>query len=78
MTTIDTRNPEKTAWKTIIPGNGDAVECIKLVNNQFIVIYLHDAYHQVRRFDTACNFLGEIAFPMTGTNRYICFLSQST
>ncbi len=67
LITIDTRKPEKTAWKTIIPENGDAVECIELVNNQFIVIYLHDAYHQVKRFNIAGNFLGEIALPMIGS-----------
>ena len=67
LITIDTRDPEKATWKTIIPENGDTVECIKLVNNQFIVIYLHDAYHQVKRFDTAGNFLGEIALPTIGS-----------
>jgi prolyl oligopeptidase len=67
LITIDTRNPEKTAWKTIIPENVDAVESIKLVNHQFIVIYLHNAYHQVKRYDTAGNFLGEIALPMIGS-----------
>jgi prolyl oligopeptidase len=67
LITIDTRSPEKTAWKTIIPENVDAVESIKLVNNQFIVIYLHNAYHQVKRYDTEGNFLGEIALPMIGS-----------
>jgi prolyl oligopeptidase len=67
LNTINTRNPGKRAWKTIIPENGDAVECIELVNDQFIVIYLHDAYHQVKRFDIAGNFLGEIALPTIGS-----------
>jgi prolyl oligopeptidase len=64
---IDIRFPEKTAWKMIIPENGDAVECIKLVNNQFIVIYLHNAHHQIQRFDTTGELLGEITLPMIGS-----------
>lgn len=64
---IDIRNPERKAWKKVIPEKRDSIESIKLINNQFIVIYLHDAFHLVKRFDTAGNFLGEITLPMIGS-----------
>lgn len=64
---IDIQNPNKSSWRTIIPESEDALECVKLINNQFIVIYLHDAYHLVKRFDISGKLLGEITFPTMGS-----------
>jgi prolyl oligopeptidase len=64
---IDIGNPEKSAWNSIIPEGGDSIESIKLINNQFIIIYLHDAFHLLKRFDILGNFLDEISLPMMGS-----------
>jgi prolyl oligopeptidase len=64
---IDIRNPEKPNWKTIITEGQDAIETIKLVCDQFVVIYLHDAHHQIKRFDLQGNYLGEIELPLIGS-----------
>jgi prolyl oligopeptidase len=64
---IDLNDPDKSSWRTIIPECEDALENIKLINNQFIAIYLHHAYHKIKRFDIAGNFLGEIDLPKIGS-----------
>ena len=64
---IDLRNPGKTNWETIIPENQDSIESIKFANNQFIIIYLQNAYHVLKRYDQAGDYLGEIELPMLGS-----------
>jgi prolyl oligopeptidase len=64
---IDTRDPNKSSWKTIIPDQKDTLENLKIVNSQFIAIYLHDAYHRIHRFDLDGKILGEIPLPMMGS-----------
>jgi prolyl oligopeptidase len=65
--TIDTHHPEESARKTIIPEVDDAVENINIINNQFVIIYLHNAYHIINRFSLEGNFLGEIGLPVMGS-----------
>jgi prolyl oligopeptidase len=67
LISIDIHNPSKNNWKTIIPEGKDAIEIIKLIFNQFVIIYLHDAYHQVKRFNLDGNALGRIELPLIGS-----------
>jgi prolyl oligopeptidase len=64
---IDSQNPEKTHWETLIPQSEDTLEAIKIVSNQFVCVYLHDAYHKLLRFALDGAPLGEIMLPMIGT-----------
>lgn len=64
---IDVHQPAKANWRTIVPQDQDVLEAVKIVNQQFVTIYLHDAYHQVCRFGLDGTPLGEIALPMMGT-----------
>jgi prolyl oligopeptidase len=43
------------------------LEKIKLVNNQFVAVYLHHAHHLIKRFDLKGSFLGEIYLPTIGS-----------
>jgi prolyl oligopeptidase len=67
LVAIDTANPVRENWVTLIPENTDKLEVVKLVNNQFVALYLRDAHHQLRRFDLEGEFLGEIALPGLGS-----------
>jgi prolyl oligopeptidase len=67
LISIDTSNPGKNNWKTIIDEDQDAIESIKLIFDQFVVIYLHDAYHQIKRFDLEGRKIGSIELPMIGS-----------
>jgi prolyl oligopeptidase len=66
LISIDIGNPERNNWRTIIPEGQDAIETIKISFNQFVILYLHDAYHQIKRFEMDGNYLGSIELPMLG------------
>ena len=64
---IDITQPERSRWKTLIPEGADTLEAVTIINNQFISIYLHDAYELLKRFTLEGTFLGEIQLPMLGS-----------
>ncbi|MEJ2302028.1 MAG: prolyl oligopeptidase family serine peptidase [Anaerolineales bacterium] len=64
---INLKRPQRENWETLIPESDDLLEFVRLVNQQFIVLYLHDAYHLIKRFDLNGNLLGEIHLPALGS-----------
>jgi prolyl oligopeptidase len=64
---IDTAQPERPQWRTLIDQGEDVLQGVGLVHNEFVALYLHDAHHQIQRFDLAGNPIGEIALPTLGT-----------
>ena len=45
---IDTRHPERAAWKTIVPQGADKLDHANVVNDTFLLSYLKDAQSEVR------------------------------
>jgi len=64
---IDTSQPQRENWKTLIPESRDVLEMVKMVSDQFVALYLHDAHHQLKQFDLGGAFLGEISLPAPGS-----------
>ncbi len=65
---INIREPERTNWKELVPQQNDVVAFALIVNSQFIVVYLHDAHHQIKRYAIEDGrLLGEIALPTLGS-----------
>jgi len=64
---VNVTQPEKTHWRTIIPEGSDTLEATIIVHDELIALYLHDACHQLKRFDLPGNFLGEIPLPGIGS-----------
>ena len=64
---IDTEEPARQGWRTIIPEGSDTLQLVKMVHDEFVCLYLHDAHHQLRRFDQAGDLLGEISLPTLGS-----------
>lgn len=64
---VDVARPERDQWVTLLPESADVLEAVKLVNDQFVALYLHDAYHQIRLFALDGAPLGEIALPTLGS-----------
>ena len=64
---IDTLNPGKVNWRTIIAESEDVLETVKMSNNQFVAIYLHDAHHRIKLFDKKGDSSGEIDLPTLGS-----------
>ena len=64
---VDTSQPAKKNWCTLIPQTSDTLEAVTMVNHQFICLYLLDAHHVLKRFERDGSFLGEIGLPMAGS-----------
>jgi prolyl oligopeptidase len=63
---INTDQPEKSNWKTLIPEKNDVLESVKLIHEQFVALYMHDAHEKLERFDKSGRPLGEIILPTLG------------
>jgi len=64
---IDTRNPEYAQWQELIPQQDDIFSFASVVNDQFVVTYMHDAHHRVRLYNLDGSFTREIALPALGS-----------
>ena len=47
---IDTRHPERSRWREIIPQGDDVLETEQIIQDAFVANYLHDAHSQLRLF----------------------------
>ena len=64
---VDTSRPGRDHWRTLIPEGEDAIESVTMVHDEFVVLSLHDAYHQLRRFDLQGRPMDEIGLPTMGS-----------
>ncbi len=64
---IDTREPGRSNWKERVPQQDDVIAFALIVNHQFVVVYMHDAHHQMKRYTLDGQFLGEIPLPTLGS-----------
>jgi len=64
---IDINNPEKENWKDVIKEQEDIIYNVQFVNNKFVVVYLHDAYHKLKIFNLNGDFEKEIELPTLGS-----------
>lgn len=64
---IDTRRPERSQWKQVIPQAPETLRGVNLVGGRLIASYLKDAYTQVKIFGEDGTYLREVDFPGIGT-----------
>jgi prolyl oligopeptidase len=64
---IDTAKPARSNWKVVVPEGKETLQTTTLVNHQFIVNYLKDAYTQVKIYETSGKLVNEVAFPGIGS-----------
>jgi len=64
---VDVDQPEPENWRTIILESDDTLESVLMVHDEFIALYLHDAHHQLKRFDLDGNLLGAVQLPGIGS-----------
>jgi prolyl oligopeptidase len=64
---VDIRQPDKAHWLTLVPESEDVIEAVKLVQDQFICVDLHDAHHCLRCIGLDGTSLGEIPLPTLGS-----------
>ncbi len=63
---IDVQRPEREHWREIVAQREDAIDQVAMVNDQLVVIYLHDVHHQIQRYSRDGTPLGEITLPGLG------------
>jgi prolyl oligopeptidase len=63
---IDCDKPDRASWREVIPQTDDVLHYARMVNNQLVVAYLHDAHHVIKIFHTTGEFDREIALPTIG------------
>jgi len=64
---IDTRHPERAAWKTIVPQGPDKLDHANVINNEFVLSYLKDAQTEVRIYDLEGKLQRSVDLPGIGT-----------
>jgi prolyl oligopeptidase len=64
---IDLTKPERRNWREILPEGEDAIQNVRIVNHQFVVTYLHDAYHMIKVYDMDGGLVAEVPLPTVGT-----------
>ncbi len=64
---VDITNPAKENWAEIIPESNDVLTSAAIINNQFVLIYMHDAYDQLKIYNLDGSFDKEIEMPTIGT-----------
>ncbi len=64
---IDSKNPDKKNWKTIIAEAKEPLESVELVGNRFICSYLKDARSEVKVHEVDGKFVRDVELPGIGT-----------
>ena len=67
LVAIDTRRPERTNWKLVIPESDDVLQSIQVVNGQFVARYMHDAHSVIRIFNRDGSQARTLELPAVGT-----------
>ncbi|MBN1804058.1 MAG: S9 family peptidase [Sedimentisphaerales bacterium] len=63
---VDTANPSRRNWHTILPQTEDVIDYVALINNRFVVAYMHDVHHQLKIYGLDGDFVREIPLPALG------------
>jgi len=64
---IDTRHPERSNWKTVVPQGADKLESANVVDDLFLLSYLKDARTEVRVYDLKGKLVRNVDLPGIGT-----------
>ena len=63
---IDVNNPAPENRHQVIPQTEDVIDYVALINNQFVVAYLHDVHHRIKIYNLDGTFIREISLPTLG------------
>ncbi len=65
---IDINNPARSEWKTIVAESDDPMDGVSVLNNSFIITYMHDVVNVVKVFGLDGSAKGEIDLPGLGSS----------
>jgi len=69
IVTINIKNPEKENWKEIIPEQSEVLYFGRMINHQFVTVYMQDAKHKMKLYSLDGTFVREIKLPDLGSIR---------
>ncbi|MEW6366917.1 MAG: prolyl oligopeptidase family serine peptidase [Acidobacteriota bacterium] len=64
---IDTRSPEPSEWKELVPQAEEPIESVTLIGDTFVVEYLKDASSEIRTFDLQGGLVRRLELPAIGS-----------
>lgn len=64
---VDTRNPGRENWKTLIPEGADTVDSVALIGGHFVVKSMHDVSSRLALFALDGKPAGDVKLPGLGT-----------
>ena len=64
---IDTTQPARENWDTIIPEGDDPIAFAKMVNHYLVIVTLHNAHHHINIYDLNGNHLRGLPLPGIGS-----------
>lgn len=64
---IDLTQPDPTQWQEVIPEGEDTLEGVSLLNHQFVVDYLKDAYTQIQIYTLDGAWVRDVELPGIGS-----------
>lgn len=69
MIAIDLSRPDKQDWQEIIPEGEDIISFASLTNKkkEFVVVYLHNAHHLMKRYDLNGKLIASVELPTIGS-----------
>lgn len=64
---IDLGQPDRAAWRELIPESADTLQGVSVLNHQFVADYLKDARSQIKIFDLHGQLIREVELPGLGS-----------
>ena len=64
---ININRPRRTDWREVIPEGSDVISYASLINDQFVIVYMHDAHNLIKIYNKNGSFAREIQLPTLGS-----------
>jgi prolyl oligopeptidase len=64
---IDSEHPQRENWREVVPEQDDAIEGALMANHQFVILYLHDAHHEIKIYRIDGIYERDIPLPAPGS-----------
>jgi prolyl oligopeptidase len=64
---IDLDHPGREHWQEILPPQADVIDFARLINDHLVVVFMHDAQHEVRLYTRDGAVVRTLALPMPGS-----------
>ncbi len=75
---IDSEHPQRENWREVVPQQDDAIEIALMVNHRFVILYLHDAHHEIKIYSIDGRYERDIPLPAPGSVEQISGKSDQT